>query len=216
MTYATDGELTERALRHRIDSAEANLLRDRLALENHYAFMGLPTAAMFARSIFVRRSTADRWLAEQQREFDARLAEAKKAADEDPDEEPGDEGDDSPHAPPEDDAAKKKRKAADKKRREAEDDDDEPAGDDDETGKMARFLQPRDSGADARDAATARAIIAAAAKARGESAPRPSGERQGNSPPRLTVVPGAPLPPKGTVARAIIDAGKRRRGEEVD
>jgi hypothetical protein len=138
-----------------------------------------------------------------------KLAAKKADNDEDDSEDGVDEGDDTPTEPTD-----KKRKAAEKKRKEAED-----GGGDDEA--MVRFFAPQDAGASgeaARDAATARAIIRAGEKRRGgQGAKPPSWETNGAvATCRETIVPGAPLPPKGTVARAIIDAGKRRRGEEVE
>jgi hypothetical protein len=109
----------------------------------------------------------------------------------DPDD-PDNEADDSPTEPT--DAEKKRRKAAEKKRKEAE-----------------------DAGDNARDAATARAIIEAGRKRRGEV---PSAHDVPRRKPALTVVPPGTKPPAGdeaardaATARAILNAGCKRRGE---
>ena len=55
--------------------------------------------------------------------------------------------------------------------------------------------------------ATAQAIILAGKLRRGTAGAKRSEK------PRNTVIPGARLPPEGSMARAIIDAGRKRRSE---
>jgi hypothetical protein len=212
-------------LREKVDIAEAGLRNARDQYEAEVERQGKPTRGIFSDTFFVRRSSSDRWLAEAENEFNRRKAQdlkemkanlAKLAAkevdnndEEDPNpypDESGDdnEGDDSPHTPP-DKSKKGKKKAA-------------PTDDDVEEAEKAaaRFFESRGAGGDdyqSRVNATAAAVVAAAAKARGETPKRPDWEqRQGNHPnPDLRVIPGAPPPPKGSLARQIIDAGRKAR-----
>jgi hypothetical protein len=195
MTYQINAELTVRGLRARVDRAEADLLKARLALEELYVGEKLPTAHMYAGSLFVRRSTADRWRAEA-------FAAAKKAYERDPNPAPDDsppaddEGDDAPHDAPEDqdDAEKRRRKKA-KEAKEREGCDDKDVEEAEArayiatNGRIGSYLSAVKY--------SAKAILAAGAKYRAGTV-------------------GTELPPKGTLARMVIDAGKKRRGEPVE
>jgi hypothetical protein len=205
--------------------AEGRLRNCRDSILGTVERFNLPRAEIFSDTFFVPRSVAERWLEKAEQRFLAREREsaehvrlalkrlaAKKADNNEDDDDtgdrddPDDQGDDSPTEPTDKSKKKSKKKAA-------------PTDEDVEAGEAAaaRFFRSRDSGAATaaavRDAETARAIIAAGAKRRGEPAPRPAWEGQGNhpKPSNLTVVPGAPLPENPT-ARAIVLAGQRRRG----
>jgi hypothetical protein len=207
------------SLRDELAIAEGRLRNARDKLESAAKRYGEPLTGMFSDTFFIPRSTAERWLDNAERKFlekekqnfaemqaNLRTLTAKKAdADEDDGEDtgdpddPGDEGGDSPAEPT--DKGKKKTK----KKPEATDDDVKAA----EAAAAAFFMSRGAGGEAARDAATARAIIAAGQKRRGEV---PSVPDVPQRKPALTIVPGA-KPPTDPVAKAILNAGCKRRGE---
>jgi hypothetical protein len=201
------------SLRDELAIAEGRLRNARDKLESAAKRYGEPLTGMFSDTFFIPRSTAERWLDNAERNFaemqaNLRTLAAKKADnDEDDDDDtgdrddPDDQGDDTPTEPT--DKGKKKTK----KKPEATNEDVEAA-----EAAAARFFQPRDPGTSdnaARDAKTAAAIIAAGQKRRGEV---PSAPDVSQRKPALTVVPGA-KPPTDPVARGILNAGCKRRGE---
>jgi hypothetical protein len=176
------------SLRDELAIAEGRLRNARDKLESAAKRYGESLTGIFSDAFFVPRSTAERWLDNAERKFlekekqnfaemqaNLRTLAAKKAADDNdaddtghPDD-PDNEGDDSPTEPTDKSKQKSKKKAA-------------PTDEDVEAAEAAaaRFFRSRDSGGDAaRDAATARAIIEAGIKRRGESTKRRPREANG-------------------------------------
>lgn len=192
---SAQNKLALEKLRERVDIAESGLRNARDMYEAEITRQGLPTRCIFSHTFFICRTSAESWLAEAQNKFEAQAArEARELK-----------------------AALKKLAA-----KKADDDEQDPVNDEPREGDDVPN-RPRDKGRKkpivtdeevdeaerehARIHAAAAAIIAAGARRRNDTPALPTARQS-----HLQVVPNASLPPKGTIARRIIDAGIIRRG----